>query len=551
MPVLHDVVRLVPRLPTKVAVVGLAIALAALPAGAADFSKASRELVKPPELKSSQPRYIIYALGFSGSKLVTMILDESGGAGTGYDTLYVDYDGRGDLTDPDKRVTLEKGFFKLRPMVVTEADAARYTYNFSLKPVLYEQKDKTKAAGFEWESTYHFTIERPGQKAANYTQTVLPSHPRAATAASLAQAPVYHVGGPLAFLIGGRTAGHLGEFKFGDEMVLWLTASSVGSSPEHLMNFYHCAIGEKRPSVALRVLRGGKPSGEIPFTSPGCSCAGGSFVSLKVLTRIPSGTHEVVVRKAADAYQGAIEQVYTVLVDNPMFGAFDADPDVEATKKEFAGSKFVVLARPEKAAAGMPVIADTYLRTGLPADAGSEQVARIGSHPESTSSRALIRIDLSAIPAKAAIQAARLKLFFTTHVDVWAGSAGKECSLQAFLVKKEWGESGPGHADAASARWFGKDDKRNVAWEKPLCDGTDDRGDAPVAQAAIKAGTRAEWLTLDLTAAVRDWLSGKAPNNGIILIEQPAGTSLCGLLSSECPDVPLQPRLIVAYSEGK
>ncbi len=183
-------------------------------------------------------------------------------------------------------------------------------------------------------------------------------------------------------------------------------------------------------------------------------------------------------------------------------------------------------------------------------DLGREQVTRVGAHPDSTS-RTLLKVDLSGLPAKSDIKAARLKVFFTRHVDVWDGTVQKDCALRAFEMKRPWGETGLGHANADYAQWFGKEDKRNVLWQKPLCDGTQDPGDRPVAQTAITTATNAQWLTLDLTALVRNWVSGKTPNHGILLTEQPNGTSLCSFISSESPDVPVRPGLVVVYSEGR
>jgi hypothetical protein len=55
-------------------------------------------LTKEPEYKST-PLYFNLELGNAKDRFITLALDESGGPGKGYDTLYVDANNHGDLTD--------------------------------------------------------------------------------------------------------------------------------------------------------------------------------------------------------------------------------------------------------------------------------------------------------------------------------------------------------------------------------------------------------------------------------------------------------------------
>ena len=63
-----------------------------------------RELLsKEPEYKSARPLYSAVELGDAKDRFITLVVDESKGSGSGYDTLYVDANNNGDLTDDPVR----------------------------------------------------------------------------------------------------------------------------------------------------------------------------------------------------------------------------------------------------------------------------------------------------------------------------------------------------------------------------------------------------------------------------------------------------------------
>ena len=65
-------------------------------------------LTKEPEYRSA-PIYFNLELGNAKSRFITLALDESGGPGKGYDTLYVDANNHGDLTDfPPIKLDVQK-----------------------------------------------------------------------------------------------------------------------------------------------------------------------------------------------------------------------------------------------------------------------------------------------------------------------------------------------------------------------------------------------------------------------------------------------------------
>ena len=69
--------------------------------GATDLSKIERRLVKEPVYKSGSPRYALLVIGPGAKDRVWIVKDG--------DTLYVDRNGNGDLTDPGEKLTATKG----------------------------------------------------------------------------------------------------------------------------------------------------------------------------------------------------------------------------------------------------------------------------------------------------------------------------------------------------------------------------------------------------------------------------------------------------------
>ena len=79
----------------------LLVFIGATTAGAADLTKVERRLVKEPAYKSGSPRYALLVFGPDARDRVWIVKDG--------DTLYVDRNGNGDLTDPGEKVTAAKG----------------------------------------------------------------------------------------------------------------------------------------------------------------------------------------------------------------------------------------------------------------------------------------------------------------------------------------------------------------------------------------------------------------------------------------------------------
>jgi hypothetical protein len=90
----------------RACVVALTLALVLGPAGLwaegpVDLAKVDRKIDKEPAYKSKAPKYCLMVFGLEGKSRVWLVQDG--------DTIYVDRNGNGDLTEPGEAVKTEKG----------------------------------------------------------------------------------------------------------------------------------------------------------------------------------------------------------------------------------------------------------------------------------------------------------------------------------------------------------------------------------------------------------------------------------------------------------
>src|SRR5437660_6187591 len=94
------------------------VALIASPASAADRARVDRSIAREPAYQSKAPRYCLLVFGPEARTRVWLVMDG--------DTVYVDRDGSGDLTQKGKAVPLSGSWANLGD--VAEADGrARHT----------------------------------------------------------------------------------------------------------------------------------------------------------------------------------------------------------------------------------------------------------------------------------------------------------------------------------------------------------------------------------------------------------------------------------------
>ena len=349
----------------------------------------------------------------------------------------------------------------------------------------------------------------------------------------------------------------LAALKFGenDRISIWISifpadGSKIPGCPTPY--FYHGRVGTslqdaKQPKVVLRVFEDGKPDGkvleEIPFASD-CGCVGGFKVFLRVPSRVPSGSHRIVMSLAETTYQGPWEQTLEMKFENPVYGTLEPDADVEALRKQFPKATVVSIQRGVGVGVGNTgpkgEFADSYAVNlqndhGNPLqDGGASTELRLGHWWGDN--RVFLRPDLSCLPAGAEIKAALLKINLTRQNFC---STKGEGAVKVYLVKKPWKETGEKHLC-----W-------NAPWTKPGCEDETDRDTKSIAEVKLVKGLMPGFMRFDVTEGVKLWAAGKMPKEGFMLKVEGTGELFPGTVqSSESDDAPLRPRLIVVYSGG-
>lgn len=142
---------------------------------------------------------------------------------------------------------------------------------------------------------------------------------------------------------------------------------------------------------------------------------------------------------------------------------------------------------------------------------------------------ALIRFNLSAIPARATISRALLSIY----AEGWSGN---NISLGAFRVLR--------HFLTNQASWYRAEIGSD--WNKPGCNGIDtDRAETP--EVYLNTNGIKEWYTFDLTQLAQDWVNHRLENNGLILKQITNTTNSFNFASNESEDPKFAPNLVVTY----
>jgi len=146
---------------------------------------------------------------------------------------------------------------------------------------------------------------------------------------------------------------------------------------------------------------------------------------------------------------------------------------------------------------------------------------------------ALIRFGLEALPADAKVTEAILSLWATERTNA------SNLTVRAYLLRRPWNDK--------AATWLEAD--TGLAWALPGANGADvDRAAAPLAALTV-TGT-GQWVSLDVTDAVRRWAANPQSNHGLLLRgEGPANVDY-RFAASEHWDRTLRPKLTIVYAPG-
>ena len=163
-------------------------------AGAADLTKVERRLVKEPAYKSGSPRYALLVIGPEARDRVWIVKDG--------DTLYVDRNGNGDLTDPGEKLTAAKGGspedgYTFVADELNVGGKKHYRLNITVAPLKAVPAKDPKAVTLRLFANVTVPhLKAKGQVTMDAGPTALDGPLVMAT--KPADAPIIHFGGPLA-----------------------------------------------------------------------------------------------------------------------------------------------------------------------------------------------------------------------------------------------------------------------------------------------------------------------------------------------------------------
>jgi hypothetical protein len=282
----------------------------------------------------------------------------------------------------------------------------------------------------------------------------------------------------------------------------------------------------------------------------------------------------------AEHVGGPAEFFFPVEVENPEYGKPLADPAYLALKESVStpGAEWAWLRRapgdvakhkgfPEEAVRDAAV-RDTYVTASTAhwdsriANYGNEPTLKLGNVAGMNApARALIAVDLNALPKDARVLGAQLRITLL-RAPFAQSSAGDK--IEAYAVRREWNETS---VEGLGASWYGAryggnpahPNPKNVMWGKGGCDDpeTDRFGEVAAcvdvggfpATGEPKAVERRRWVALDLTPLVRKWVAGELPNHGLLLVYKGKGSA--EVASSEFQDYPFRPTWVVACAQAK
>lgn len=256
---------------------------------------------------------------------------------------------------------------------------------------------------------------------------------------------------------------------------------------------------------------------------------------------------------------GPAEFVFPITITNPDYGKPLDDPAYALLRSRHnsGGVKFASLRRAATPAELAPAFPGEVVAAVDAADAalfpsnrdwdprknnfGAEKFNQFGWPPHNHAGvPLLIKFDLSGTGPGTKVVGAAFRL---TVVDSWGPAP---LDFEVFAVRRAWIESG--------ACYYGPEGGKGPAWGAEGC--ADPAADIIAGPAAIlhtepfvKDKERRRLVTIDLTGLVKEWQSGKLPNNGVIIRPSAAFAKDHDLrvCAREFEDYPFRPTLVLAY----
>ncbi len=179
----------------------------------------------------------------------------------------------------------------------------------------------------------------------------------------------------------------------------------------------------------------------------------------------------------------------------------------------------------------VPAVADTTLHSWYPYDDLSDKPT-LTIRSENTA-RALLRFDLTSLPYPDRMAVA----WATLRVYVQAGTNPLPLKLSAYALNRPW--------EAREANWYRAD--AGTLWDAAGANGVPgDRAGAPTGSAELSRG--GEWVELDVTGLVREWITGKREPHGVALVGESRGAVGYTLASADYSEPEQRPHLSILFS---
>jgi len=175
---------------------------------------------------------------------------------------------------------------------------------------------------------------------------------------------------------------------------------------------------------------------------------------------------------------------------------------------------------------------DTYLYQGDPVHRYcSQALLNVGYRQQYAG---LLRLDVSSLPVTTDVRRAVLRL----HAAGW-WEDGHNIDLGAYVISRT--------VDVCQATWA--EAQTGQPWVAGGCNDVHvDRRETP--EASVTTAGVHRWYELDVTQAVRGWVSGALPNNGLLLRSLSSDAQVLLFASSDYSEPTLRPQLIVTYLTG-
>ena len=182
--------------------------------------------------------------------------------------------------------------------------------------------------------------------------------------------------------------------------------------------------------------------------------------------------------------------------------------------------------------------ADSYISTYFASETNMNFGGATNALSYYTNRHSLIRFDLSGFPTNAVITNATLSLYvyYKNYNALYWG---------VHRITTPWIEgTGKGSATSGGATWY------STGTGSPWITPGGDYVSTPDAEISSSSYSAANWLSLDVTSTVSNWVSGVYSNYGFMGIAENGSTLSTSWLTRECANQGLRPQLVVLYQSG-